>query len=187
MGDLILTGVSFGRALVGVTTRPYETYRRIIDRASLWELAGITVLCSVYSFTARIQVVAVVLTYLVAVGLFWLSGRLLGAKGTLSGFMVGWGYTLIPTLIWFWGTSILYILVPPPRTTSPQGLLFSAIYLLFSATLLFWKVTLSYLALRFGLRLDLKKILIASAIALPLLGIYSIGMYRLGVFRIPFL
>ena len=188
MGDLLFSaGISFGRTLVGIAMRPYETYRRIVGRASLWEMVYIAVLLSLYCVSARIQIVPVVLTYCMTVGIFWWIGRMMGAKGKLQGFMMGWGYTLIPTLVWFWGTSILYVLVPPPRTTSPQGLLFSVLYLLFSATLLFWKVTLSYLALRFGLRLDLGKISVVCAIALPFLMLYSIGMYRLGIFRIPFI
>lgn len=182
-----ISGVVFGRALLGVAFRPYETYRRIIDRASSWELIYIAVFVSAYCFIARIQVIPVIITYCVTVGLFWSAGKLLGATGRPLGFMVGWAYTLIPTLFWFWGTNLLYILVPPPRTTSPQGLILSIVYLLFCATLLFWKVTVSYLALRFGLRLDLGKITLVCAIVLPILGAYSVFMYRFGIFRIPFL
>lgn len=188
MGHSALSSsIVFGRSVVGIATRPYETYRRIVERGSLWELACITVLVSLYCFSARIQVAPVVLTYLVTVGLFWWIGNMMGAKGRLSGFMLGWGYTLIPTLMWFLGTNLLYVLVPPPRTTSPQGIVFSVLYLLFSATLLFWKVILAYLSLRFGLKLDLAKISLVAAFVLPILGIYSVLMYRWGIFRIPFL
>lgn len=188
MGDLLFSaGVSFGRTLVGMVTRPYETYRRLVDRGSLWELLAIAVLVSVYVVVARIQIVPVVATFCITVGLFWIVGNVLGARGSLRGFSVGWGYTLVPTLVWFWGTSILYILLPPPRTTSGAGILFSVVYLVFSATLLFWKITLAYLALRFGLKLDLAKISVACAVVLPVLGMYSFWMYRLGIFRIPFL
>lgn len=188
MGNVLLTaGIAFGRTLVGITTRPYETYRCLVDRANPVELLFVFALVSAYAFFARIQVAPVVLAYGIAAGLFWIAGRLLGARGALRGFAVGWSYTLVPTLIWFWGTSILYLFVPPPRTTNTAGILFSVFYLVFSATLLFWKITLAYLALRFGLKLDLAKISIACVVVLPILAAYSYWMYRLGIFRIPFI
>ncbi len=205
MEDTFLTTVvTLGRNIVGLIVRPYETYRRIERSGSLWELAGIGVLLSLYFASAAIVktasfrpflltrhflvlAAAVLLTYCVAVGLFWVVGHLVGAKGTFKGLLLGWGYTLIPTLIWFLSTSILYVLIPPPRTTSVQGMVFSALYLSFSAVLLFWKVILAYLSLRFGLKLDLAKISVVSFVVLPILGVYSMWMYRLGIFRIPFL
>lgn len=205
MEDTFLTTVvTLGRNIVGLMTRPYETYRRIERTGSLWELVGIGVLLSLYFASAAIVktasfrpflltrqfivlATAVLLTYCVAVCLFWATGRIVGAKGTLKGLLLGWGYTLIPTLIWFLSTSILYVLIPPPRTTSVQGVIFSAVYLCFSAVLLFWKVILAYLSLRFGLKLDLARIFVVSIVVLPILSIYSAWMYRLGIFRIPFL
>lgn len=205
MDEKVITiAVSFGRTIVGILSRPYETYRRIEREGNLWELVGIALLLSTYFASAAlvktasfrpflltrhfvVLAVAVLVTYLLTVFLFWTAGRLVGAKGTLRGLLLGWGYTLIPTLLWFLSTSLLYVLLPPPRTTSVYGLLFSVVYLLFSSTLLFWKVILGYLALRFGLKLDLGKITIVCVVVLPLLGAYSVLMYRLGIFRIPFL
>ena len=188
MGNHVLvSGLSFGRTVIGIATRPYETYRRIVSRGTMWELAYVGVLVSLYCYISRIRVAPVVLTYLVTAGLFWCIGSFAGAKGRLTGFFIAWGYTLVPTLVWFSTTSLLYVLIPPPRSTRPEGFLFSILYLLFSATLLFWKVILSYLALRFGLRLDLGKISLVSLIVLPILFLYSIALYRMGIFRIPFL
>jgi hypothetical protein len=186
-GLAIAAAISFGSTVLGIATRPYETYRRMVGRASSWEVVYLVVLLALYCVTARISLLSVLLTYVLAVSLFWAAGRWMGARGTWEGLFVGWGYTLIPTLVWFWVTSLLYVLIPPPRTTSVQGMVFSGLYLLFCATLLFWKIILSYLALRFGLKLDLAKIMLVSAIVLPILGAYSIVMYRLGVFRIPFI
>jgi len=53
--------------------------------------------------------------------------------------------------------------------------------------LFFWKIILSYLALRFGMKLDLMRIFGILVVSLPILGVYSFGMYRLGIFRVPFL
>jgi hypothetical protein len=205
MGQEMLTaGLSFARNCVGIITRPYETYRRLVQHGSLWELGYIAILLSLYFFVASIVKTSLFrpflmtrqfivlgsatgLTFLLVVALFVWVGRRVGAQGTFRQVALGWGYSLLPTLTWFWMTSLLYVLLPPPRTTSALGITFSIVYLLISATLLFWKVILSYLALRFGLRLDLGKILLVCSIVLPLLSAYSVLTYKLGIFRVPFL
>ncbi len=196
--------ISFGRNAVGVVTRPYETYRTIVERAKCWELlcvagliAGYFTLASLVKVAAfhpflltrefMVLLGAAVVSYGVVVGLLWIVGRLVGGKGTLAGLACGWGYTLLPTVIWFFTTSALFLLLPPPRTTSVAGIVFSGLFLVFSVTLLFWKLMLGYLTLRFGLKLDLARILVVAGIVVPVLGIYSVGMYRLGIFRVPFL
>ncbi len=202
--QLVSAGIAFGRNMIGIITRPYETYRRIVDGGTLWELTYIGVLLACYFALASLVKTAAFrpflltrqfmvlgaaagITYIGILGLLRIIGLRLGGRGTLRGLAVAWGYTLIPTLAWFLTTSILYVLIPPPRTTSMAGVVFSGLYLVFSATIFFWKLTLAYLTLRFGLKLDLKKILIVAGIMIPLLGVYSVGMYRMGIFRIPFL
>lgn len=194
----------FLRTVVGLAIRPYETVRSTVERANVGELFYIAATLAVYFSLASVVKVAafrpflltrqfIVLaaasaaTYLCAVGLFWIAGKLVGAQGRFRGFMLAWGYSLIPTVIWFLATSLLYVILPPPRTTSPQGVLFSILFLVFSIALFFWKVTIGYLALRFGLRLDLGKILIVAGLSLPVLVLWSVGLYRLGIFRIPFI
>ena len=54
-------------------------------------------------------------------------GDVFGAKGSSKGLALGWGYSLLPTAAWFWMTSLLYVLTPPPRTTSVPGMIFSVI------------------------------------------------------------
>ncbi len=202
--QLLVAVISFGRNAVGVVTRPYETYRTLVERAKGWELVCVAGLIAGYFTLASLVKVAAfrpflltrefivlmgaaVVSYGVVVGLLWIIGRLAGGKGTFAGFACGWGYTLLPTVIWFFTTSALFLLVPPPRTTSVAGIVFSGLFLVFSVTLLFWKLMLGYLTLRFGLKLDLARILVVAGIVVPVLGIYSVGMYRLGIFRVPFL
>ncbi len=197
-------GIAFGRNMVGIITRPYEACRRIVSKGTLWELLYIGVMLIFYFAIAAIvktslfrpflltrQFIllgaAATVTFLLSVSLFWQVGRWFGAKGNFRGFVLAWGYGLVPTLVWFWMTSLLFVVLPPPRTTSVLGIIFSIVYLLISATLFFWKIILSYLALRFGLRLDFAKIVVVCALVLPILGAYSVGMYRLGIFRIPFI
>lgn len=192
------------RNIVGVATRPYETYRRIVKEGSLWELVYIGITLSLYFIVASIVktsffrpylltqqfivlMSATILTFLFVVTLFRGVGKFVGAQGTWKELAVAWGYSLIPTVSWFWMTSLLFVIIPPPRTTSTLGITFSIVYLLISACLLLWKIILSYLALRFSLRLDLAKILLVCVVVLPVLGLFSIGMYYAGIFRVPFL
>lgn len=184
LDQLIISGIAFCRNISGLVVRPYETYRRIIDKGSVWELVFIAMLVMVSAFRF---VVAAGATYVLVVVLMWIVGRRVGGRGMLKSVALGWGYTMLPTVFWFFMTSLLYIVLPPPRTTSAAGIAFSVLFLVVSATLFFWKLTLGYLTLRFGLKLDLARILVVVAIVGPIVGVWSWGMYRLGIFKVPFL
>lgn len=196
--------VGFGLNCLGLVTRPYETMRNIVDRKNWWELPYLAVLLIVYLGIASLVKTAafrpfiltkqfivlgstVGLNYLFTSIITWLVGVWVGGRGGWRNVAVGWAYTLIPTLVWFLITSLLYVILPPPRTTSWEGILFSVLFLIFSSMLFFWKVILVYLTLRFSLRLDLFKIVLIVGIAGPIIGVYSYGMYRLGVFKVPFI
>ena len=205
MSDQVVIAVySFVRNVIGLVTRPYETYRKIVNHGSYWEFIPLTILIASYLGIASLVKTAAFRPYMLTkqfivlalaagitfgfvVGLLWIVGRLVGGKGTIRGVLLGWAYTLIPTVCWFYATSLLYMLLPPPRTTRPLGVLFSVLFLLFSSVLFFWKIILSYLTVRFGLKLDLLRISIVFFIVIPIVALYSIGMYRLGIFKIPFI
>lgn len=196
-GGLLVGGVSFGRNLVGIVTRPYEAYRRIVDHGSVWELVYIGCILVFYFALASIVKTAQFRPFLLT------KQFVLLAAGATSGYMLtvvtfrllgrgrniplAWGYTLIPTVVWFLVTSLLYVILPPPRTTSFAGTTFSILFLVFSATLLWWKVTLAYLTLRFGLKLDFVRILAIFVMCVPVWGIWSYLVYKLGIFKVPFL
>jgi hypothetical protein len=189
--------------MIGLVTRPYETYRKIANHGSLWELAPLTLLIASYLGIASVAKIAafrpymltkqfvvlgiaVMITYGLVAGLLWIVGKMAGGKGELKNVLLGWAYTLIPTTIWFLATSLLYVLIPPPRTGRPLGILFSVLFLLFSSILFFWKIILSYLTMRFSMKLDLLRICFVFCIVIPIMIAYSMGMYRLGIFKIPF-
>jgi hypothetical protein len=194
--NLLLGAVAFGRNAIGVTLKPYETYRRIASHPVSWEAVYLAILLLLY-----IAVASLVMTtrhfatffpstaggYMLSLAVFWVVGRLVGGSGKFVSVALGWGYTLLPTLLWFVTTSILYAIIPPPRSVSAAGVAFSVFYLVFSTAMLAWKVTLGYLTLRFGLKLDLPRILAVGAAALAAWSAYSLWMYRLGIFRVPFL
>ncbi len=202
--DFIMGAVVFGQNAWGVVSRPYETYRRLTKQPRYSELLYLGLVLVLYFAAASLvktasfrpflltrQFMALLLGalggYGLSVGIFYLVGRIVGGKGSLKSLIVGWGYTLLPTVMWFLATSLLYVVLPPPRTQSAAGILFSIVYLAFSLMMLAWKLTLAYLTLRFGLKLDLARIGLVALIALCAWGAYSAGMYSLGVFRIPFL
>lgn len=200
----IISIVTFVKHLVGIAHKPYETYRQITNNPKLFELLYIGLCCLVYfSFVSLIRIPefrlyvltreVVLLTlgalagYMAMVVAMWSGGLLFGGKGTILRVAVSWGYTLIPTVLWFLVTSLLYIVFPPPRTESIRGVSFSLLYLVISSILLFWKIELYYLSLRFAMRMSLKGIIMTGILTIPVIIGYTIGMYKVGIFKVPFI
>ncbi|OGG14877.1 hypothetical protein A2773_01250 [Candidatus Gottesmanbacteria bacterium RIFCSPHIGHO2_01_FULL_39_10] len=125
--------------------------------------------------------------FLLSIALLYSVGRLFGGRGTLKSLYLTWSYTLIPTILWFFMTSLIFIFFPPPRSLSFPGKLLSIIFITLSILLLLWKIILYYLTLRFSHKLDLFRIIGVSIVLFPLFIIYGIIMYRIGIFRIPFI
>jgi len=204
LSALIVDAVAFGRTVIGIMTRPYETYRRISSKGKPGELLYIFVVLGVYFALASLVKVAAFRPFLltqqfvvlfagalsgavVSTGSIFIAGRLFGVRVAVIPLLVAWSYTLIPTVVWFFATSLLYVLLPPPRTTSVPGILFSLLFLAFSATLLGWKVTLSYLTLRFSLRLNFGKSMLVAVVCAPVVAAWAYVMYKTGIFKVPFL
>jgi len=184
--------ILFFRSCIGLVFTPYTTMRRLSVERSWPELVWIVFLTLIY-FLITNSVRFWLSGFLAAIGLFiWtvLFFSFLPSKGAVKekiGRMIKtWSYTLIPTLIWFYSTLLFYFLLPPPRTTSLLGKLFSVIYIAFSVSLLIWKLILTYLSIRFSLRIQLYRIiyyiLIYLAVSIPLWLI----LYNGGISRIPF-
>jgi hypothetical protein len=199
-----ICALSFSRHVIGIAITPYQTYRVLVDRGRWGELVYIGGITAAYFALASLVKTAsfrpflltkqfLVLTsgaiagYLLVVGFIGFFSMILRRGKTLEGIAVAWGYTMIPTVLWFFATSLLYVILPPPRTESFAGVLFSLFYLTMSVVLLFWKIELYYLTLRFGLRLDLLRIIALTIVFLPVVFGYSMAMYALGIFRVPFL
>ncbi len=204
--DAMFVGsVDFLRSFIGIIRRPYETYRALSLRRNWWEIAHIALLLVFYFATASLVKTAAFRPYILTrqflalastagatailvSATLWIVGiRFFGGRGEYLAFARGWAYTLIPTVLWFWTTSILFVAIPPPRTASIQGLAFSILYLTFSAVLFYWKVMLSYLALRFGMKMDLRQIIQTVIVSSPVIALYGVVMYRFGVFKVPFI
>ncbi|MCL4360413.1 hypothetical protein M1555_04160 [Patescibacteria group bacterium] len=202
--DVAVASVRFGKNSIGLVTRPYETYRTIMFHSTYWELPYIGALLAVYFGlaaavrTASFRPFLLTRTFLWLAGMsgisflfaslvLWMAAKLVGGRGGYRSLSIGWAYTLLPTVSWFFVTSLLYVLLPPPRTTSMAGIAFSLVFLVFSVTILSWKVLLTYLTLRFSMKLDLLRIVGALGICLPVFAAYSYLTYTLGIFKVPFL
>lgn len=197
--------IFFGRNLVGCFNSPYSTYRKLaVQKTDLSQTIFIPLLVILYFiFVATIRtglknpflltvkfntlLFVSVLGFMMMMVLFYLGGKLVGGKGTLRQIYTLWIFSLLPTLGWFFVTSILYLILPPPRTVSFLGKFYSVVFITFSLALLLWKSILYYLTLRFSLKLDLLRIFGISVFVIPVVSAYSLIMYRLGIFRIPFL
>jgi hypothetical protein len=187
----------------GIFQKPYSTYRKLVDEDPiqllvLFSIIGIYFLgISHVKYGAFHPFVMTVNTgrlftstlggyILICFAFVWV-GRLWKKSVRLKSVMLGWGYSLVPTLLWFGITTVLYVLLPPPRQETVQGKFFSVLFVGFSIALLYWKGMLYYLALRFALNLDLKQISISSLVLLPIFAMYSVLLYAWGIFTVPFI
>lgn len=195
----------FARNSIGVLQTPYESCRRLSKGNNLEQSIPIFLIVLSYfawsalahhgisahpfllTFSFGRLLTAAVVTYVLVIGSIVVVGKVFRSKGSVKSVFLPWTYSLLPTVAWFFATSLLWFLFPPPRTTSFTGQLLSFAFIVFSLFLLFWKGVLYYLTLRFGLRIGLWKIISVSIIIFPLGALYAIAMYRLGVFRIPFI
>lgn len=197
--------VIFGRNCIGTFNNPYVTYRKLsAGKVDVRQLIYLFILVISYFIFASLIRIGVRNPFLLTVrfntlflgaatgflgmllALFYL-GKKAGGQGEIRTMVILWGYSLIPTLFWFFLTSIIYIILPPPRSASIPGRIFSLVFIALSLAILWWKIILYYLTLRFGLKLGLYKITLVSVLAVPLILAYSVSMYKLGIFRIPFL
>lgn len=197
--------ILFGRNFIGCVNSPYVTYRKLSgEKTDLGQTIFIPIFIILYfAFVSAIRgslrnpylltmkfnllIFASLSGFLIMLGLFYIVGKLVGGKGSLQQIYLLWIFSLIPTLVWFFVTSVLYLLFPPPRTLSFPGKLYSVVFIAFSIAVFLWKAILYYLTLRFSLKLDLWRIIQVSSVAIPAVLVYSLLMYRWGVFRIPFL
>ena len=194
---------NFLRNIWGTIDQPYVSYRKIV-KGDPYELliifgiiAGYFFLISplklhtfhplLITFNASRLFTTTLFSFMLICFVLYLLAHVMGSKETFKNVLMGWGYSLIPTLIWFWVTSLAYVVLPPPRHPTLLGNLFSIVFVAFSISLFWWKGILYYLTLRLGLRLNLQRIIIISVIFLPSLFLYSIWLYRLGIFKVPFI
>lgn len=176
---------------------PYKTMRQISLEDDYQQIGIIFSFVYIYFQAANIiptldhkpyiQFTIVLCNYLATVIFFYIGQRLFNKKQPIRPFFFLFEYALIPTIIWFYFNSILHVLIPPPRTTSTLGQLFSIVFVTVSISLLLWKIILLYLAIRFATQLKFFPIMLLMSMYIMIVCVYAICMYTLGFFRIPFI
>jgi len=181
---------------------PYITMRRISMERDSYQLFIIAGLIFIYfkfiyflrdrAYPATFIYFIFVLDFLMMVGFFYLMSKFIGSRKSkkeisFASFIFTFSYSLLPTLIWFLSTSILYVFLPPPRTFSLLGKGFSIFFITYSLSLLVWKLILIYLALRFSSKQNFFRIIYMVIFFLTWFIPYSVFLYQFKLFRIPFI
>ncbi|MFA9288997.1 MAG: hypothetical protein ACEQSA_03910 [Weeksellaceae bacterium] len=178
---------------------PYKTMRRICNETDMMQVYIIFTSIFVYFHAANrfreyeyepiILFLMTVVHFVITVLFFFMMSGFLQKKQPveIKPLVSTLAYTLLPTIIWFSTSSILYALLPPPRNINLLGMAFSMLYISFSITLLIWKIILLYLALRFSTQLAFYRIIYMIMLYLLLAIPYSLVLYAFDYFRIPFI
>ncbi len=195
----------FGKLFFGSLQLPYATFRTIALKKPYFHLTFIAFLIFIYLLFSTLAKESlssnplfltksffkigfvISFSFLFISFLIFRLSKLFSSKTNYSTFALLWAFSLLPTLSWFLITTIFYVLIPPPRTLSLQGQIFSGLFLIFSIACFSWKGILYYLSLRIGLLLDAKQITLLSLVVLPLIFGYSYLLYKLQIFKVPFI
>lgn len=173
---------------------PYKTMRKIAldkDKSQVFIILGFVLLyfyaSGMFKENIFIYYLAFLFNFSFTILFFYILAKFFKKDIALSSFITTFSYSLFPTLVWFVINLTLYLVLPPPRTTSILGKSFSIFFISFSLALFFWKIILTYLALRFSTRMHFYRI----AYFIILYGLYIIPfaylMYNLGISKIPFI
>lgn len=188
---------------------PYKTMRVLADDFDVYQVLIILTLIFGYyvyavairsnalnplllSSSALISFLYFLLTFVLVLLFFYGAGLVLQKMGHahvrgIRSLVMTFSYSLLPTLIWFFTTSSLFLVLPPPRYPTVLGTAFSIIFIVFSVTLLLWRIILWYLSLRFVYRARFYSILIVMLAFGVWFVPYTIAMYQYGIFRVPFI
>lgn len=195
--DLLTSLIIVFRNFFLLIFSPYRTMRRISRESDYGQVFVIFLTIFLYfkfAYFLRDKPYPATLTFLVfilhfsfTVVFFYFLARVPDKTIKFSSLVFTLSYSLLPTLIWFASSSILYIIVPPPRSLSLLGKGFSIFFIAYSVSLLFWKIILMYLALRFSARAGFYRIIYMLVLFLLWFIPYSLILYYYKLFRIPFI
>ena len=167
---------------------PYRTMRKISLETDKLQIFWIAFFLVTYFLTVGLVKILTFIVLFVSTILFMLAvGISLKKKIKISSMLLTFSYGLLPTTIWFYMSLVLLYLLPPPRTQSLQGKVFSVLYVSFSLSLLLWKIILSYLAIRFSLKLGFYSTMIALIFYIGFIAILSYFGLTLGLSKVPFI
>ncbi len=178
----------------GLIFTPYKVMRKVSNTFDSKQVLLIFFLVFMYFFSVSFiygsnihGFIYFLLSFSLTTLFFYLSGRLIRFPGSFLSLISTWSYGLLPTLIWFFLTAVLFAFFPPPRTQSLLGTILSMLFVGVSVSLLFWKITLIYLAIRFSLKTNA----IMTGFFMIIYGVwflpYTYALYVFSVSRVPFI
>lgn len=195
--NIIVSALIVVRRFFLLTFYPYKTMRKISLESDYYQVGIILFLVFLYfkfvyflrdkPYPATLIFLVFLSHFFFTIFFFYLCFGLKSKKMKITNLLFTFSYSLLPSLIWFSSTSLLYILVPPPRTFSLMGRAFSIFFITFSLAIVAWKMILVYLALRFSAKQSFYKIIFALILYLAWFIPYSLFLYHLKLFRIPFI
>ncbi len=176
---------------------PYQAMRAISEEKDYIQVGIILIVASLYFvFAAGIrdsdvypQMMAFLSMFLLSIGLLYALGTFLRVKNPrfLDSLIHLSAYSLLPAFFWFVITSVLFVLLPPPRQQSLLGSLFSLVYIGFSITLLFWRIVMLYLTIRFSFKIPFKKVVAVMIAFASWLLPYTVVLYYFRLMRVPYI
>lgn len=185
------------RRLILLIFKPYETMRKISLDKDYVQSGTILFLVLLYFWVStliRKSMMHFIFIYLIflfnfiwTVIFFFLLGKISKKQISLKSYFLTLSYSLLPTLIWFIANSLFYHYLPPPRTASLQGRLFSILFIAFSLSILLWKVILVYLGVRFSSKQNFYRVVYHIILYCLYLIPFSYLCYHFKIFRIPFI
>ncbi len=197
ISDFLSSLIIVLRRYLNLIFAPYRTMRKISLEKDYIQVAIIFSFALFYFYFRNIGVrqqfppfvyfLIFSLNFFLTILFFHLGGFLFNRKVSLDSLLFTFSYALYPTLTWFAANSIFYIFIPPPRTFSLLGQSFSIFFLTFSISLLFWKIILFYLAVRFSTKLNFFPIVYLVLLYCLFFIPITYGLYLFGLFKIPFI
>lgn len=198
--DFLTSFLLLFNRFIGLILDPYKTMRKISLEKDYWQPGMIIGLVFIYfkfiyylrekTYPATFIYVSFIFNFLLTIIFFYFLTKLFSKNKkeiNFLSFLFTFSYSLLPTLVWFLSTSILFIFLPPPRTLSLLGKGFSIFFVTYSLSLLAWKIILVYLAIRFSARQNFFRIFYMIVLYLSWFIPYSIFLYNFKLFRIPFI
>jgi len=195
--DLLASLIIVLRRFFLLIITPYKTMRKISMDEDLFQVLIILSMVFIYFLMAayvKEPIVSGIISFSIFLGnfsftiLFFYLLNFIFLKDTrLRSILISFTYSLLPTLIWFTVNFLIYLILPPPRTISLLGQMFSLVFITFSLALFFWKLILVYLALRFSLRQNFYRVAYLTLLYLVYLLPFTFLMYQLNIFRVPFI
>ena len=192
-----------------LAVRPYRTMRSIASKPDTSQAAVILIVAGIYfiyaaairaqtlnplviSTSSMRTLIFFLLTFASTIGFMWIIGKILqrfklADPHDLKVAYVLSSYSLIPTSVWFFITSSLYVLFPPPRYDTFLGTTFSILFIIFSCSILVWRIILWYLTIRFSLKAQFMTILLTMSLYAVWFIPYTFLMYTFRISRIPFI